>query len=204
MIVDTMHVRHRLLEKKWKEKTKYLLRLDSMSFINIFNIYNKTEDFEFSTQPIDYYSSIKLSLKNIRPSIQTMLTELLNDSSKTDSLTLLQYQVPQKEIDYYIGQGNLIVQLLGEKSVLVREFIVSKDQDIEMKFLDPGKYKIRIIFDKNDNGKWDTGDYFKQIQPERVIMNGEDIILKSGFDLELEWPVGESLIKSFTKDLLKK
>jgi len=197
---DSIHLRQRILSKKWKEKTKYTLRLDSLSFKDVFNLGNKAQDYEFSSQPLDYYAKIILSLKNIKPLVQNTLKESLQDSTKRDSLSILRYNISQKEIDKCIGNGKLIVQLLGEKNVVIREYFVSKNQDVKLDYLAPGKYKIRIIFDKNENGVWDTGDYFNHIQPERVVMNGEEILLKSGFELQLDWNVGESLIKSFTKD----
>ena len=30
-------------------------------------------------------------------------------------------------------------------------------------------YQIRVVKDLNNNGKWDTGNYLKKIQPEEVI-----------------------------------
>jgi hypothetical protein len=199
---DSLHIRHKLLTKKWKEKTKYMLRLDSMAFISVFNSYNRAEDFEFSSQPVNYYANILLSLKNIKPVVQDFLKQELQDSTKKDSTSVSRFKLQQKEIDKYIGQGNLIVQLLGEKNILVREYFIAKDQDIKMDFLAPAKYTVKIIFDRNNNGKWDTGDYFTNTQPERVITNGEEVVLKSNAELEYEWNVGESLIKSFTKAIL--
>ena len=37
-----------------------------------------------------------------------------------------------------------------------------------MEYLPPGEYQIRIIKDSNGNGRWDTGNYLKKIQPEEV------------------------------------
>ncbi len=203
--LDTLNTRQRLLDKNWNPNQKYLLRLDSMAFINIFNIFNQAGDYEFSTPPLDYYSSIILSLKNIKPLIKDMMNDTIGlDSLKKDSTYSPLNVVPQKEIDSFIGQGKIILQLLGEKNILVKEYFVSKDQDITMDYLIPGKYKIKIIFDRNGNGKWDTGDYFKHIQPERVILNGDEIVIKSDYKFILDWNVGESLIKSFSKEIGEK
>ncbi|WP_160714619.1 Ig-like domain-containing protein [Chitinophaga solisilvae] len=40
------------------------------------------------------------------------------------------------------------------------------------KFITPGEYEVRVLLDKNGNGKWDRGNYYTQPkkQPERVIL----------------------------------
>jgi len=196
---DSLNIRQRLLDVKWKEEKKYLLRLDSIAFNSVFNLFNPSEDFNFTTPPLNYYSIIDLTLKNTKPSIQSMASKEKADSLNNDTSINSFKTITQKEIDDLIGKGAIILQLLNEKDIIIREYSISKDQIVKMDFLSPGNYKIKIIFDKNGNGKWDTGDYFKHLQPERVLMNGEKIILKEDTELKLEWNVGESLVKTFTK-----
>jgi len=43
-----------------------------------------------------------------------------------------------------------------------------------------------VIYDDNDNGKWDTGNYLKSLQPEEVYYF-ENII-----DAKANWEVVES------------
>jgi len=63
----------------------------------------------------------------------------------------------------------IFVQLTDEKGKLYREIYLSEATAIDFNTLEPGNYLIRIIFDSNANGRWDTGNYLKKIQPERVI-----------------------------------
>jgi len=35
--------------------------------------------------------------------------------------------------------------------------------------VEPGEYQIRLLIDTNDNGRWDPGNYFKNIEPEKII-----------------------------------
>lgn len=62
----------------------------------------------------------------------------------------------------------LIVQLTNEKEKVQREQILQESKPLEFNNLNPGKYLLRVIFDANNNGQWDTGNYLKKIQPERV------------------------------------
>jgi len=81
----------------------------------------------------------------------------------------------------------IIVQLMDDKEQLIREKIQNQDSTVEFPFLEPGKYKIKVIFDKNMNGKWDTGRYLDKIQPERVLYYSGAIEVRANWDLELKW-----------------
>jgi uncharacterized protein (DUF2141 family) len=62
----------------------------------------------------------------------------------------------------------IIVQLTNEKGDVQREIFASESQVFEFNNLNPGKYMARVIFDSNGNQKWDTGNFLKKIQPEKV------------------------------------
>ena len=36
------------------------------------------------------------------------------------------------------------------------------------KLFDPGEYELRILYDENQNGVWDPGNFFEHRQPEKV------------------------------------
>jgi len=66
-------------------------------------------------------------------------------------------------------QFPLIVQLTddeGEKTI--REIYMTEPKILEFNNLDPAKYMVRVIYDENSNEMWDTGNYLKKIQPEKV------------------------------------
>jgi hypothetical protein len=46
---------------------------------------------------------------------------------------------------------------------------------------------MKLIHDRNGNGKWDTGDYLGRKQPEAVEFHAGKINIRSNFDLELTW-----------------
>ena len=86
-----------------------------------------------------------------------------------------------------LDAGNYTIQMLNEKGNVLDERINFSNGKEEYKYLHPGKYKMKIIYDTNKNGKWDTGNYIEHKQPEKVIYYPEDITIRSNWDLELEW-----------------
>lgn len=97
--------------------------------------------------------------------------------------------------------GNCIVQLLEdtEEENLVLEKNTDSDGEIEFDYLKPNRYRIRLIVDRNNNGKWDTGNLNENIQPERVIYFPKILRLRSNFDTVESWNLPDEL--QFTKDL---
>jgi uncharacterized protein (DUF2141 family) len=52
------------------------------------------------------------------------------------------------------------------------------------KFVTPGEYEIRILYDDNNNGKWDPGNYSKKLQPEKAITLTQKIAVRANWDNE--------------------
>ena len=58
-------------------------------------------------------------------------------------------------------------------------------REFSFPFFVPGDYEIYILYDRNNNGKWDTGNYWKKIQPERVISDGKKYNIRADWDNEI-------------------
>lgn len=52
------------------------------------------------------------------------------------------------------------------------------------KFVNPGEYEIRILYDDNNNGMWDPGDYSKKRQPEKAITLSQKLAVRANWDNE--------------------
>ena len=88
---------------------------------------------------------------------------------------------------------NGIVQLLDAGERVVMEQKTAKGHSA-FYFVKPGKYYMRLIFDANGNGKWDTGDYAKGIQPEKVSYYHHVLDLRALFEYtQDDWDVGSPL-----------
>lgn len=79
---------------------------------------------------------------------------------------------------------------MGETTEPVHKELISGKSNTRFlyKVLEPGKYKIRLIEDQNRNGEWDTGNYFKHLQPEPLhIRELDDLRANWDMDLTVDW-----------------
>ena len=54
------------------------------------------------------------------------------------------------------------------------------------KLIPPGEYEVRILYDINNNGVWDPGNYKTKLQPERAISLPQKLGIKADWDNERE------------------
>lgn len=78
----------------------------------------------------------------------------------------------------------VIVEVTNEKDEVISEKIASKEELLTFDYLDPGKYYIRVIIDSNKNGKWDTGNFLKRIQPEAIKYFPDVIDVRANWELK--------------------
>ena len=80
--------------------------------------------------------------------------------------------------------GPVIIQLTSKEKV-VREEKVNEDGLCTFPYLLPGDYGIKIIHDRNNNGRWDTGKYLEKRQPEPVEILNKSVTVRSNWDHEV-------------------
>ena len=85
-----------------------------------------------------------------------------------------------------LNDQSLLVQLLNAQDQVVKE-VKAVNGVAEFYYLKPEKYYMRLIVDRNNNGKWDTGDYDKDEQAEEVYYYPEAIECKAKWDLTESW-----------------
>lgn len=86
------------------------------------------------------------------------------------------------------GQDALqyIVQLLNSQEGVVQQ-VVTKSNTALFKYVKPGTYFLRMIVDANMNGKWDTGEYGSDLQPEQVYYYPKSIACRAKWDIKQAW-----------------
>lgn len=52
------------------------------------------------------------------------------------------------------------------------------------KMFEPGEYDVRILYDDNNNGVWDPGNFSSRRQPEKAVTLSKKISVRAGWDNE--------------------
>lgn len=85
--------------------------------------------------------------------------------------------------------SNYIVQLFTETGSLVQTRKVTAKDNFVFDYLAPGSYKLKLIYDCNNNDRWDTGDYLGKQQPERIEFFNSSINIRANWDNDVDWDV---------------
>ena len=88
-------------------------------------------------------------------------------------------------------QYPLILQLTNEKATeVLREIYIEKPlPEYLFENVTPGKFRLRLIEDKNKNHQWDTGSFLEHRQPERVWYLPKEIELRANWEVEETWQI---------------
>ena len=75
---------------------------------------------------------------------------------------------------------------------MLEERTIKGNGKVVFDYLGEGTYMIRAILDRNGNGKWDTGNYLKHLQPEEIKYLPAEIKLKKNFDVEQDFDMSKT------------
>jgi hypothetical protein len=77
-----------------------------------------------------------------------------------------------------------IAQILNSEKQLLKTVSLTKNTAVILKDYLTGKYKVRIIYDNNRNGIWDSGSVKRGTQPEHIWLYNKDINLRANWETE--------------------
>ncbi|GAB3015193.1 Ig-like domain-containing protein [Niabella terrae] len=71
------------------------------------------------------------------------------------------------------------VLLIGQGEAVRDAFAIPADRTIRLQLYNPGEYDMRILYDRNGNLQWDTGEFFKEHrQPELIDGISRKLVIK--------------------------
>lgn len=85
------------------------------------------------------------------------------------------------------AQMPMLVQLVSANGDVKYERYVTNSSNVDFTYLVPNTYALRVIYDTNANGVWDSGNFLSNTQPERISYFPEDIEIRANFDLIYEF-----------------
>ncbi|MFN4233345.1 MAG: Ig-like domain-containing protein [Bacteroidia bacterium] len=86
-----------------------------------------------------------------------------------------------------INSMNYIIDLTDEKNQIIKSCSTNNLKNIKFDYLAPGNYSFRLIVDVNNNNQWDTGNYLKNIQPEKTFIYNGSVTVKGNWDSNITW-----------------
>lgn len=151
----------------------------AIAYTKEYDEWNQKLYLDFEKQPLERY---RIQL------LPGAITDFFDEANDT-----LVYKVSTKNLSDY---GNLKVVLENAKSFPVLVELTDKDGKVkassytldnpvvEFLALEPSLYTLRIIYDENKNGIWDTGSYLEKRQTEEVIYFPKPLDVRANWDVE--------------------
>lgn len=166
---------------KFDESKISVVKKDStaVKFKTNYDEFHKIYFIDFDKEPSEKYSITAM------PGAFTDFFDSVNDT--------LRYEVTTKNTTEY---GNLKIILEGAKNFPIIVELTDKDGKVkasaianntsivEFLSLEPMIYTLRIIYDENKNGVWDTGNFMEKKQPEEVIYFPKNLDVRANWDVE--------------------
>lgn len=85
-----------------------------------------------------------------------------------------------------------VVQVLSGSGLVEAEFFVDNKMTFEkrIEMMQPDEYKLKVVEDTNRNRRWDTGNYDKKTQPERIFWKTIEG-LRADWEVETEFDINQ-------------
>ncbi|WP_460680499.1 Ig-like domain-containing protein [Mucilaginibacter koreensis] len=77
-----------------------------------------------------------------------------------------------------------IVQLTDPKQNVYRSDIIKKNTSLVYKDYFATKYRVKVIYDNNGNGRWDSGNVKQKVYPESIWTDTKEITLRPNWEQE--------------------
>lgn len=77
-----------------------------------------------------------------------------------------------------------IVEWINEQDVVLRADVIRENTNLNYLMYPAAKYHIRVVYDENKNGIWDTGSVRNRKQPEKIWNYEKEITIRPNWDLE--------------------
>ncbi len=112
-------------------------------------------------------------------------TERLQPAAAPDSLKSLLPAMNQTGMTGDTGTYQLVIELYRNDEMIYSAPL--KGDTWTKAYLNPGEYSVRVVKDRNLNGKWDRGCYYceKQKQPEQVYSIPETFTIRANWENDL-------------------
>jgi uncharacterized protein (DUF2141 family) len=163
---------------KLDKKQIKILDKDSLNvpFETTYNALDNVYSFQFEKQ-----ESQKYAIQMLPGALEDFFGNV-NDTLDYSARTKLYSDYSNVRVTLRNMKYPAIVQLVTDKGDLKYEQFATEERLFDFRNLTPGDYYLRVVFDTNGNQKWDSGDFIKQVQAERISYQSEIIEARANWD----------------------
>ena len=111
----------------------------------------------------------------------------VNDTLKYSLKTRQFSELSDVRVSLIDAEYPAIVQLTDSKGIVKYEQFADAPRMFDFRHINPGTYYLRVVYDINGNKRWDSGNYLKKIQPERISYYSEMVDARTGWDMVYEF-----------------
>lgn len=153
-----------------------------VNFTSVYNVFNQNIEFDFQKEEDQKYS------------LQLLPGAIVDFySTKNDTLS---YKLSTKS---YSDYGNLkvnlknakrypiILEVLNVKGDIIASSISNGEDFLRFDLIEPNVYSLRLIYDHNKNGIWDTGSYLEKRQAEEVKYYSKTVDVRANWDVDQDF-----------------
>ena len=166
------------------ESKIFIRKTDStlVKFTSKIDVYEQEIAFDFVKEEDQKYTI------EILPGAIKDFFEKENDSLKFTSNTRLFSDYGNLKVNL-IGAKRfpLILEVLDDNGTVLYSQSTTKETALIFDTIEPKLYTLRVIYDDNANGIWDTGDYLAKKQAEEIIYHTKQIDVRANWDVEQEF-----------------
>lgn len=169
---DNNKIRNLNFNANFQPSKKYKLIIDSAAMIDLYGNINDSANFTFDIYSPEDFASLYLNIKNIWAVL--------------DSVTV------DTSVFYTLPEGKMILLIEDNNGDVYKRISFNSNKSLKDAMFLPGTYTLKMFYDKNNNDYWDTGNYLKHIQPEKVFVYKTKINLSKGVQEKIIWDLSSS------------
>ncbi len=174
IVADSVNKRKIFVKHSYREGISYVLKLDSFAVEDYYGDFSQEKEFKFKVRSKDEYGRIILNISHLKK----FSDKDFYSQTDTTSVDSAKYSV--------LPKGQVILNLYDSENNLLKTEYLKKDTVLTYGNIVSGNYHLVLIYDENENNVWDTGNYLKNKQPERILYYPDDIIIKPNWDNSID------------------
>ncbi|MHA4893791.1 Ig-like domain-containing protein [Pedobacter sp. PWIIR3] len=150
--------------------TNFTVTKDSVDFLSYYVRYPWKAKKSYD---IKYGAGAFTGIFNVKNKEFTQIFKLANRDDYGSLITKI--TVPEKNKSY-------ILEVLNGNNTTVNTIVVRQDTTVTFRNYRSGKYFLRITYDTNKNGIWDTGNVSLKLQPERIWNEPKEMSIRPNWE----------------------